>query len=188
MADLTFNLGCDPTGAPVTETLSHLLIGGATGSGKTWLIDSICTQLDGKIDLLRFERDDAESALEALREAVAALRARYKSNHRPLVIVIDEFAPLMRGHAQEVDDLIRLIALQVCHAGIHLILATQMITPEVVTGTIKACIPSRIAFRTANAASSRALLDRPGAESLTCPGNALFYPIQAEKPIPVHVQ
>ena len=188
MADLTFTLGCDPTGAPVTETLSHLLIGGMTGSGKTWCIDSICAQLDGKIDLLRFERDDAEAALAALREAVAALRARYKSNHRPLVIVIDEFAPLMRGHAQEVDDLIRLIALQVCHAGIHLILATQWCTPEVVTGMVKSCIPSRITFYTATAAHSRALLDHTGAELLSRPGDALYYPIQAEKPIPLHVQ
>ena len=191
MADLTFTLGTDAQGHPVTADLArlpHLLIGGVAGSGKTWCIDSICTQLDGKIDLLRFEPDDAEAALVALREAAAALPARCEGEQRPLVIVIDEYSSLMHNHSQEVNDLIGHIAPHGRLAGIHLILTTQKLYPEVITGMMRANIPSRIAFRTATADHSRILLDHTGAELLHRPGDALYYPIVAEKSIPLHVQ
>lgn len=205
MADLTFTLGTDNQGNPVTADLArlpHLLIGGVAGSGKTWCIDSICVQLNDKAEIRRLDAQNPRAALYSLHAAEAEMNIRldafkaagarqlseYMLPLAPVIIVLDEYAPLFIPFKEEAEGILCRIAQMGRAAGFHLILSTQKLYPEVVTGMMRANIPSRIAFRTATADHSRILLDHNGAELLHCPGDALYYPFDAEKPIPVHVQ
>jgi len=202
MADLLLTLGQDLSGAPLTFDLArmpHLLIGGVAGSGKTFCIDSLCAQLEGQAEIRRLNTEHPASAVLTLRAAAEELDARlaalkaanvrqinqYQPQMSRIVLVLDEYSHLYIAHGEETERLLLHIAQYGRLAGLHLILSTQRVQPEVLSGLLRANLPSRIAFRVATAEHSRALLDCPGAERLERPGDALFYPAGAQEPIPV---
>ncbi|KAB3536955.1 DNA translocase FtsK [Alkaliphilus pronyensis] len=227
--NIPFALGKDISGNPVVTDISkmpHLLVAGATGSGKSVCINSLIlsilfnskpedvrlilidpkvvelNQYNGIPHLLIPVVTDPKKATSALNWAVQEMTKRYKLfadghvkdiksyNEKYLehklpfiVIIIDELADLMMVAANDVEDAICRLAQMARAAGLHLILATQRPSVDVITGVIKANIPSRIAFSTASQADSRTILDMGGAEKLLGKGDMLFYPIGANKPI-----
>ncbi|MFI5292035.1 MAG: DNA translocase FtsK, partial [Candidatus Limnocylindrales bacterium] len=232
---LTFALGRDVSGAAYAVDLAkmpHLLIAGATGSGKSVCVNALITSLLMRarpdevrlvlVDLKRVELaayDDlphlltnviveAGDAKAALHWAVGQMEERYKAlaakternigayNASPrvsegerlpyIVIVIDELADLIMREGRKVEDPIVKIAQKARAVGIHLVLATQRPSVNVVTGLIKANVPSRIAFAMASNIDSRTVLDQPGAEDLIGRGDMLFQP--ADLPRPVRLQ
>lgn len=230
---LTVGLGMDVAGDPVfldIEKMPHLLIAGATGTGKSVCINSVLTSLlyksapeDVKIILIdpKFVEfsvysglphllvpvvSDPKKAAGALQWAVTEMERRYSSvigaagvrnissydsisasepwrEHLPrIVIVIDELADLMMTAPDDVENSICRIAQKGRAAGLHLILGTQRPSVNVVTGLIKANVPSKIAFRVSSQTDSRVILDMAGAEKLIGRGDMLYAPMGSSKP------
>lgn len=226
-----FAMGKDISGQPVISDISkmpHMLIAGATGSGKSVCINSLITSILYKADpnqvklilidpkvvelgvyngiphLLIPVVTDPRRAAGALNWAVQEMVKRYSmfasanvrdikgyneyaamSDDRQLeqiIIVIDELADLMMVSPHEVEDSICRLAQMARAAGMHLVIATQRPSVDVITGLIKANVPSRIAFSVSSQIDSRTILDMGGAEKLLGKGDMLFLPMGASKP------
>ena len=227
---LAVALGADVSGHPVAGDLTrmpHLLIAGATGSGKSVCINAVlggfllqATPAELKLILIDPKRVELsnfadlphllvpvvvepEAAVASLRWAVKEMEERYKLfashgarniaafNERAIglglsplpytVIVIDELADLMMVAAGEIEDLICRIAQLARAVGIHLVVATQRPSADIITGLIKANIPSRVAFAVSSGTDSRVILDEMGAEKLLGRGDMLYLPIDQGK-------
>ena len=227
-SSLAVGLGKEITGKPLIADLAkmpHLLIAGATGSGKSVCVNTIITSLlyksspddvkllliDPKVvelahyngipHLLSPVVTDPKKASNALNWAVSEMNKRYKlfaengvkditgynkkcdEKMYKIVIIIDELADLMMACGNEVEDYICRLAQMARAAGMHLIIATQRPSVDVITGIIKANIPSRIAFAVSSQTDSRTILDMGGAEKLLGKGDMLYYPLGAAKPV-----
>ncbi|MAE68251.1 MAG: DNA translocase FtsK [Candidatus Peribacteraceae bacterium] len=229
---LTLPLGRDVSGKAVVAPLNdmpHLLIAGATGSGKSVCMNSFLASLlfqnaphelklilidpkrvelmpyDGIPHLLTPVITEAERALQALRWAVAEMGRRLhrfseagvrnldeynekqekEESYLPrVVIVVDELADLMmRQYRRDTETMVARIAQMARATGMHLIIATQRPSVDVITGLIKANIPTRIAFRTVSAVDSRTILDSIGAEDLLGRGDMLYMTAETSSPI-----
>lgn len=227
-SNLTFTLGKDVSGKAWVADLTkmpHLLIAGATGSGKSVCINSLLISLlytnspdDLKLILVDPKRvelssynnipylltpviTDAKKTVNSLKWAVNEMDRRYKVlsqarkrniqsyNDKPdaekmpyIVIIIDELADLMSVAARDVEALIIRLAQMARAVGIHLVLATQRPSVNVITGLIKANITSRIAFSVASLMDSRTILDTSGAEKLLGRGDMLYISSDLSKP------
>ncbi|HLR61865.1 MAG TPA: DNA translocase FtsK [Lentibacillus sp.] len=236
---LLFALGRDISGDSIVSELSkmpHMLIAGATGSGKSVCVNGIITTIlmrakphevkmmmidpkkvelnvyNGIPHLLTPVVTDPKKASRALKKVVAEMERRYdlfsetgtrniegyneyihrynqtvseeeKQPNLPyIVVLVDELADLMMVASNDVEDAITRLAQMARAAGIHLILATQRPSVDVITGVIKANIPSRIAFSVSSATDSRTILDSGGAEKLLGRGDMLFMPVGSSKP------
>lgn len=231
---LTFALGKDITGNTITcniQKLTHLLVAGSTGSGKSVCLNSIILSIiykaspeDVKIVLVDPKRVEftsynglphlimpnvvceTQKAINTLAWAVTEMERRFEVlgfarvknideyNQTPdvvsgkvkkmpfIVIIVDELADLMMTGKKEVEEKIIRLAQKSRAAGIHLILATQRPSVDVITGLIKSNFPSRIAFAVTSAVDSMTILDRVGAEKLLGKGDMLYYPVGAQEP------
>jgi DNA segregation ATPase FtsK/SpoIIIE, S-DNA-T family len=224
-------LGRDISGQPIIGNLAkmpHLLVAGATGSGKSVCINGIIMSIlfkakpsevklmmidpkmvelnvyNGIPHLLSPVVTDPRRASIALKKVLQEMERRYelfaKSGTRDLerynhimaaqgqpalpliVVIVDELADLMMVAPGDVEDAICRLAQMARAAGIHLIIATQRPSVDVITGVIKANIPSRIAFGVSSMADSRTILDMGGAEKLLGRGDMLYLPVGASKP------
>jgi len=244
---LTFAIGKDIGGQHIfarLESMPHLLVAGATGSGKSACVNSIICSLlyratprevrflmiDPKRVELTMYNDiphlkspvitDAQQAAMALKLLVKEMEDRYKLfatvgvrdilafnqlvahpreaaegtepgtaktlGHMPYIIVfIDEFADLMMVAANEVENSVTRLAQMARGVGIHLVLATQRPSVDVITGVIKANFPSRIAFQVSSKVDSRTILDANGADALLGRGDMLYSPASASKALRV---
>ena len=228
---LTFALGRDVAGKAQAVDLAkmpHLLIAGATGSGKSVMVNALITSLlceatphDVRMILMDLKRvelaaynglphllvpviTEPERAKAALNWAVIEMEARYRrlagasarnirafnetrvdpEDRMPyIVIIIDELADLMMREGKNVEDPIVRLAQKARATGIHMVLATQRPSVNVVTGLIKANFPSRIAFAMASQIDSRTILDTPGAEDLIGRGDMLYQPSDLPRPM-----
>ena len=233
--NLAFALGKDITGKCIVGDLSkmpHMLIAGATGSGKSVCINSLIISLlykyspeevkllmvDPKVvelsvyngipHLLIPVVTDPKKAAGALNWAVNEMNKRYNlfsqmkvkniesynnlfekgeiQEKLPyIVVIVDELADLMMACPNDVEDYICRLAQMARAAGMHLIIATQRPSVDVITGVIKANIPSRVSFAVSSGTDSRTILDQVGAEKLLGRGDMLYYPIGENKPIRV---
>jgi len=228
---LTFALGRDVAGKAQAVDLAkmpHLLIAGATGSGKSVMVNALITSLlceaspdDVRmilIDLKRVELaaynglphllvpviTEPDRAKASLKWAVNEMEGRYRrfagatarnvraynesradpADRLPyIVIVVDELADLMMREGKNIEDPIVRLAQKARATGIHMVLATQRPSVNVVTGLIKANFPSRIAFAMASQIDSRTILDAPGAEDLIGRGDMLYQPSDLPRPM-----
>lgn len=229
---LTISLGKDVSGNPrysTIEKMPHLLIAGATGSGKSIFVNTLIMSLlyRNSPSLVRFIMVDPkrvelslyngvphlltpvimepEKTINALKWAIREMDRRYRllseSGSRNLmsynannpeeampyiVIIIDELADLMATHARDVEGLIVRLAQMARAIGIHLVLATQRPSVNVITGLIKANIPARVAFNVASQIDSRTILDGSGAEKLLGSGDMLY--LSGDQARPVRMQ
>ncbi|WP_280637184.1 DNA translocase FtsK [Alkalihalobacillus sp. BA299] len=234
---LSVALGRDISGEPVLAGINkmpHLLVAGATGSGKSVCINGIITSIlmrakphevklmmidpkmvelnvyNGIPHLLTPVVTEPKKASQALKKVVSEMERRYdlfshsgtrniegyndlikKQNDngdakQPLlpyiVVIVDELADLMMVASGDVEDCITRLAQMARAAGIHMIIATQRPSVDVITGVIKANIPSRIAFGVSSQTDSRTILDSGGAEKLLGRGDMLYLPVGATKP------
>ncbi|HET7030133.1 MAG TPA: DNA translocase FtsK [Candidatus Limnocylindrales bacterium] len=232
---LTFALGRDVSGKSIAVDLAkmpHLLVAGATGSGKSVCVNALITSLlmrarpdevrmilvdlkrvelapyNGLPHLLQHVIVEPNEAKGVLNWAVREMEERYKLlaghgvrniaafNARPdaqsadgdermpyIVLIIDELADLIMREGRKVEDPVVKIAQKARAVGIHLVLATQRPSVNVVTGLIKANVPSRIAFAMASMVDSRTVLDAPGAEDLIGRGDMLYQPVDLPRPL-----
>ncbi len=222
-------LGLDVSGNPQSASISrmpHVLIAGATGSGKSVLLNSWITSFlfrtkpeelrlilvdpkrveltlyNGIPHLLTEVVVEAEKIISALKWTVSEMEARYKEfakvgvrnlegynalegvRKKPYIIfIIDELADLMVFAPGDAEDLITRIAQMSRATGIHLVLATQRPSVDVITGLMKANIPTRIAFNVSSMVDSRVIIDMPGAEKLLGRGDMLYLPPDKAKPV-----
>jgi S-DNA-T family DNA segregation ATPase FtsK/SpoIIIE len=226
-------LGKDIFGASVItgiEKMPHLMVAGATGSGKSVAINSIILALlynarpneiklamvdpkmlelsvyEGIPHLISPVVTQPKKAAETLRAIVAEMERRYRmlaekgnknidtynkaapeAERLPyIVVIIDELADLMMTVQREVEDSIMRLAQMARAAGIHLIVATQRPSVDVITGLIKANLPSRISFQVSSKTDSRTILDANGAENLLGMGDMLFLPPASSHLVRVH--
>ncbi|OPA77655.1 cell division protein FtsK [Paenibacillus selenitireducens] len=231
---LSIAFGRDISGQTIVGNLArmpHLLVAGATGSGKSVCINGIITSIlyKAKPDEVKFLMidpkmvelnvyngiphllapvvTDPKRASLALKKIVVEMEKRYelfsKSGTRNIegynklmdsnpaavlpfiVVIVDELADLMMVASNDVEDAICRLAQMARAAGIHLIIATQRPSVDVITGVIKANIPSRIAFGVSSQVDSRTILDMVGAEKLLGRGDMLFLPMGSSKPLRV---
>jgi DNA segregation ATPase FtsK/SpoIIIE, S-DNA-T family len=239
VSKLLVALGKDISGDAVLAELNkmpHLLIAGATGSGKSVCVNGIITTIlmrakphevkmmmidpkkvelnvyNGIPHLLAPVVTDPKKASRALKKVVSEMERRYElfsdtgtrniegyneyvrkynrtvadAEHQPnlpyIVVIVDELADLMMVASSDVEDSITRLAQMARAAGIHLIIATQRPSVDVITGVIKANIPSRIAFSVSSSTDSRTILDSGGAEKLLGRGDMLFLPVGSSKP------
>jgi len=222
-------LGLDVSGKPVADSLAkmpHVLIAGATGSGKSVLLNAWISSFlfrtrpedlrmilvdpkrvelsiyNGIPHLLTEVIIDADKIISALKWTVSEMEARYKIfakagarniesynaiegvEKRPYILfIIDELADLMVFAPGESEELITRVAQMSRATGIHLILATQRPSVDVITGLMKANIPTRVAFNVSSMIDSRVIIDMPGAEKLLGRGDMLYLPPDKAKPV-----